>query len=134
MVERTRDRAECGGLTNRVRAITVGAHELLCIEEPGQFDGAYSNLGALNCVPDLTDTAAQCARLLKPRGALVFAVIGRICPWEICHYAVRGNWGRIQVRFARAMVPVVMNKRVVWTRYYTPREFYRAFASHVTLE
>jgi SAM-dependent methyltransferase len=133
MVERTRDRAERGRLTDRVRAITVGAHELSCIEED-QFDGAYSNLGALNCVPDLAGTAAQCARLLKPEGALVFAVIGRICPWEICHYAIRGNWGRIRVRFARGVVPIGMNKRVVWTRYYTPREFYRPFASHFTLQ
>ena len=32
------------------------------------------------------------------------------------------------MRFASGMVPVGMNKRVVWTRYYTPREFYGAFA------
>jgi hypothetical protein len=32
------------------------------------------------------------------------------------------------------MVPVGMNKRVVWTRYYTPREFYRAFERQFNLE
>jgi SAM-dependent methyltransferase len=134
MVERTRDRAESERLTEHVQAITVGAHELCGIEGQGRFDGAYSDLGALNCVPDLAGMAAQCARLLRPRGALVFAVIGRICPWEIAYYALRRNWARMRVRFAGGTVPVGMNKRVVWTRYYMPREFYRAFERQFTLE
>jgi len=28
------------------------------------------------------------------------------------------------------MVPVGMNQRVVWTRYYTPRQFYVSFQRH----
>src|ERR1700730_3256394 len=134
MVERTRERAEREQVADRVEAITVGAHELSHVDGQSQFDGAYSNLGALNCVPDLAEMAAQCARLLRPRAALVFSVIGRICPWEIGHYALKRNWGRVRVRFAPAMVPVGMNKRVVWTRYYTPREFYRAFERQFALE
>jgi len=134
MVDRTRQRAEHEQLTNSVHAIAVGCHELFRIQGHAQFDGAYSNLGALNCVPDLAEMAEQCARLLKPRAALVFSVIGRICPWEIGYYALKRNWTRLQVRFAPAMVPVSMNKRVVWTRYYTPREFYGAFESQFILE
>ena len=134
MVDRTRDRAEREQLAERVHSVTVGGHELDRIRQSGLFDGIYSNLGALNCVPDLEATAAQCERLLKPRGALVFAVIGRLCPWEIGHYALRGRWQRIRVRFAPDMVAVGMNKRIVWTRYYTPRELYGAFRTRFTLE
>jgi SAM-dependent methyltransferase len=134
MVERTRDRAEHERVTQRVRALNLGAHELERLGESGCFDGIYSNLGALNCVPDLAAMAGECARLLKPQGALVFAVIGRICPWEIGHYALRRRWQRMGVRFARGRVPVGMNQRTVWTRYYTPREFYGSFASRFTLE
>jgi SAM-dependent methyltransferase len=134
MIERTRQRAAAEQLQERVRALTCGAHELSRLEEPGRFDGAYSNLGALNCVPDLSTVAEQCARLLKPAGALVFAVIGRICPWEIGHYALRRDWQRIGVRFADGMIPVGMNKRVVWTHYYTPHEFYGAFAPLFSLQ
>ena len=134
MVERTRERAEHEQLADRVQAIIVGAHELSRLDGQAEFDGAYSNLGALNCVPNLAEMAAQCARLLKPRGVLVFSVIGRICPWEIGYYALKRNWERLRVRFAAAMVPVSMNKRVVWTRYYTPREFYAAFERQFTLE
>jgi ubiquinone/menaquinone biosynthesis C-methylase UbiE len=133
MVERTSDRAERERLTDSVHAIAVGAHELHRLAGDGLFDGAYSNLGALNCVPDLLDTARECARLVKPGGALVFTVIGRICPWEIAYFLSRRRWSRVTVRYARNFVPVGMNKRTVWSRYYAPREFYRIFMPYFTL-
>jgi len=133
MVQRTSDRAERERLTDRVRAIAVGAHELHRLDGEGLYDGAYSNLGPLNCVPDLGDVSRECARLLKPGGALVFTVIGRICLWEIAHYLRRRQWARIKVRYARTVVPVSMNKHTIWTRYYGPREFYRAFSHHFSL-
>ena len=83
MVARTRERAEQAGLSVDTHAL--GAHELQRLPGEGQFDGAYSNLGPLNCVPDLTAVAAECARLIRPGGRLVFTVIGRWCPWEIAH-------------------------------------------------
>jgi SAM-dependent methyltransferase len=134
MVQRTCDRAKGEHVTDRVRAVALGAHELQHLDAAGVYDGAYSNLGPLNCVPDLADVSRECARLLKPGGALVFTVIGRICPWEIAHYLRRGRWARAMVRFARNVVPVSMNKRTIWTRYYGPREFYRAFERHFELE
>jgi SAM-dependent methyltransferase len=134
MVQRTSDRAERELLTSRVQAIAVGGHELRRLDGAGTYNGAYSNLGPLNCVPDLVDVSGECARLLKPGGALVFTVIGRICPWEIAHYLRRRQWARVKVRYARNVVPVSMNKHTIWTRYYGPREFYRAFKRHFTLE
>lgn len=128
MVRRTAERSRDAQLGGRVLPVNVGAHELQRIAEIGAYDGVYSNLGALNCVPDLGEVARPCARLLKPGGSLVFTVIGRICPWEIAHYLLRGSWARVKVRYARGQAPVRMNQRTVWTRYYTPREFYRPFS------
>jgi len=133
MAKRTSERAAIGQLMDRVRVLPVGAHELQLLEGSGVYDGAYSNLGPLNCVPDLGDVSRECARLLKPGGALVFTVIGRICPWEIAHYLPRWKWARVKVRFARGSVPVGMNKHTIWTRYYGPREFYRAFDDNFAL-
>lgn len=134
MVERSRDRAEREHLGHRVRAVALGAHELDRLDGDGGFDGAYSNLGPLNCVPDLSDVSRECARLLRPGARLVFTVIGRICPWELAHYVRQRRWARASVRFARQTVPVTMNHRTIWTRYYGPREFYRGFKTHFTLE
>jgi SAM-dependent methyltransferase len=134
MVQRTAERAAAQQVADRVRAVNIGAHELERLDEAAAFDGAYSNLGPLNCVPDLGDVSRECARLLKPGGVLVFTVIGRYCPWEVVHYLRRGRWARAKVRFARQVVPVGMNHHTIWTRYYTPREFYAAFRPHFTLE
>lgn len=134
MTLRTIERAARERLTDHVRVIGVGAHELHQLDAQGTYDGAYSNLGPLNCVPGLGDVARECHRLLKPGGALVFTVIGRICPWEIAHYLRRRQWSRVKVRFAREFVPVSMNKHTIWTRYYGPREFHRAFAQYFALE
>jgi len=133
MAQRTSDRAARSLLINCVRVLPIGAHELHRLGGSGAYDGAYSNLGPLNCVPNLREVSRECARLLRPGGALVFTVIGRICPWEIAHYLRRRKWARVAVRFARGLVPVGMNGHTIWTRYYGPREFYRAFEQHFSL-
>jgi SAM-dependent methyltransferase len=133
MVERTRARAAHERVAGTVEVCAVGAHELQRLQGVAVFDGAYSNLGALNCVPDLSVVARECARLLASGGKLVFTVIGRVCPWEIGYYLRQGRWARMKVRYARALVPVGMNNHTIWTRYYQPREFYRAFRQHFRL-
>jgi SAM-dependent methyltransferase len=133
MVERTRGRAADAHVNDRVRTAAIGAQELERIEGSAIFDGVYSNLGPLNCLPDLRPVARECSRLVKTGGRLVFTVIGRWCPWEIAHYAGRADWRRVSVRFARRMMPVRMNGHTVWTRYWTPMELYRTFAEEFAL-
>jgi 2-polyprenyl-3-methyl-5-hydroxy-6-metoxy-1,4-benzoquinol methylase len=132
MVERSRERARASGLGARLRALP------LAIEEIGRlagerFDAVYSDLGPLNCVPDLGGVARDCAQLLRPGGLLVASVMGRVCPWEVVYYSARLAFGRARIRWVRGATPVGLNGHIVWTRYYTPREFYRAFAPHFEL-
>jgi SAM-dependent methyltransferase len=133
MVQRTADRAGRDGLQQFVKALTIGAQELDRLEGDAAYDGAYSNLGALNCVPCLEAVSRQCARLLKPGGTLVFTVIGRVCPWEVGYYLLRGRWARAGIRYAPDFVPVKLNQRTIWTHYYRPREFYRHFQREFAL-
>ncbi len=133
MAGRTRDRAAAAQVGDRVRTAALGAHELDRIAGSALFDGAYSDLGALNCVPDLAAVARESARLLKPGGRLVFTVIGRWCPWEIGYYAARADWTRLSVRFGRQMTPVRMNGHTVWTSYWTPAQLYREFSREFSL-
>jgi SAM-dependent methyltransferase len=132
MVERTQARVAAAGLQSRVTALHLGIQQLQELE--GEFDAIYSNFGPLNCAPHLGAVAAECARLLKPGGSLVFSVMGRICPWELGHYALRGRFRRAGVRAARGATAVGMNRHTIWTRYYLPREFYHGFAEHFSLE
>ncbi len=125
MVARTRDRLQRAGLDGCT--IHLGIHELAQLGAV-EFDGAYSNFGALNCLPDLRGISATLATKLKPGGILIASVIGRYCPWEVLFYTLRGDWKRARVRFAPGMVAVPLNGQTVWTRYYSPREFSHEFA------
>lgn len=131
MVARTGARLAGASLPVRAAVVHLGIHQLAALDGP--FDGIYSNFGPMNCVPDLDTAAEDCARLLVPGGALVFSVMGRICPWELAHYLLRGQFGRAGVRAARGATSVPMNRHTIWTRYYLPREFHRHFASRFTL-
>jgi len=128
MVRQTRERA-CHADNNGIVAVhQVGIHELGRLP-PGTFDGAYSNLGALNCVPDLGAAAASIAARLRPGGVLIASVIGRVCPWELAIFARKREWRRAAARWSREAVAVPLNGRTVWTRYYSPSEFRSTFAA-----
>jgi SAM-dependent methyltransferase len=127
MLSKARQRADRAGIGDQVHTQILDIQALHRLA--GQtFSAIYSNLGALNCLPDLEATARNCARLLEPGGLLIFSVIGRICPWELAYYGMHGDFARAWVRFAKSQVPVSLNERTVWTRYYTPGELYQPFA------
>jgi ubiquinone/menaquinone biosynthesis C-methylase UbiE len=132
MIERTQARADAADLQSRVAAKHLGVQQLDRLDET--FDGIYSNFGPLNCAPNLSVVAAECARLLRPGGKLIFSVMGRACPWELFHYLRRGLFRRAAVRASRGATAVGMNGHTIWTQYYFPREFHRAFAQTFSLQ
>lgn len=126
MVGEARRRVREAGFDASVRVQHLGIHQLDRLA-PDLFDAACSNFGPLNCVPDLSAAAASIAARVRSNGVLVASVIGRICPWELALYLARGDWSRAAVRFRREPVAVPLEGRTVWTHYYTPRQFARAF-------
>jgi SAM-dependent methyltransferase len=132
MVARIQARAKDAGLQARVRAEAIGMQDLERLDGE-TFDAIYSDLGPLNCALDLRAVARSCSALLKGKGLLVASVIGRNCPWESIYYRLRGDFARARLRKARVSVPVNLNQQTVWTQYYTPREFYDAFADDFEL-
>ena len=128
MVAEARRRIAEAGVARNARVENLGIHQLPQLA-PSLYDAAYSNFGALNCVADLAVAAKDVASRLRPRGVLVASVIGRVCPWEIALYASRASWSRAALRFSRNAVPVPLEGRTVWTRYYSPREFIRTFGA-----
>jgi SAM-dependent methyltransferase len=127
MVHEARLRVGAIGLDAKVDVLHLGIHEIDRLA-PATFDAACSNLGPLNCVPDLVAAAKQIADRVRPGGLFIASVIGRVCPWEIALYASRRDWTRLRVRFAQELTPVPLEGRTVWTRYYTPAVFERTFA------
>jgi SAM-dependent methyltransferase len=128
MVRQTRERALGAGNNGMVAVHQVGIHELERLPG-GTFDGAYSDLGALNCVPDLAAAAGSIASRLRPGGVLIASVIGRVCPWELAIFSRKRDWRRAAARWSKQPVAVPLNGRTVWTRYYSPSEFRSTFAA-----
>jgi SAM-dependent methyltransferase len=127
MVRQTRERAARAD-NGIVGVHQVGIHELGRLPA-GTFDGAYSNLGALNCIPDLGAAAASIAERLRPGGVLIASVIGRVCPWELAIFARKRDWRRAAARWSTEPAAVPLNGRTVWTRYYSPSGFRSTFAA-----
>ncbi|HYM22955.1 MAG TPA: class I SAM-dependent methyltransferase [Vicinamibacterales bacterium] len=123
MVSEARQRTRHAAVGVDVRHLGIQELDRL---SPAVFDAAYSDLGPLNCVPDLAAAARLIADRLRPGGVLVASVIGRVCPWEMALYAARGDWARARIRYAPSMTAVPLEGRTVWTRYYTPSEFVAA--------
>jgi SAM-dependent methyltransferase len=132
MVLRAGQRMGARGLRARVTVQRLGIQELNQLASE-HFAGIYSNLGALNCAPQLELVARNCARLLPPGGALIVSVAGRSSPWEWAHYAASGSLRQARRRAAAYPVPLDFNGHTVWNRYYAPREFAEIFAPYFTL-
>lgn len=128
MIARAQARRDRTAARASIEIRLLGIHESWRFLD-GMYDAAYSNLGALNCAPDLTDAMVQVCGRLRTKGWLIASIIGRLCPWEIALYIARGDWRRAFVRWRRGPVPVPLNGRTVWTRYYLPSEASRALAA-----
>ncbi len=128
MVRRTHERAVAEGLDGLITVHRLGIQELDRLPA-GIVDAVYSDLGALNCVPDLEAAARLIAARLRLNGPLIASVVGRVCPWELGLFALKRQWSRASVRWSKGSVPVPLNDRRVWTRYYTPSEFESAFVT-----
>ncbi len=52
----------------------------------GAFDGVYSSMGPLNCIPNLQPVADAVALLVKPGGRVILGILNRYCLWETAWY------------------------------------------------
>lgn len=88
-------KARRSGTTDRITLghVDLTTGELPAAGEPTQlFDGAFSNFGVLNCVPELGPLASAIASRLRVGARLLVVVMGPYCPWEIVGFGIRGRW------------------------------------------
>ena len=85
----------------------VNAHQLAAEEMgnlSGEFNGAISNFGVLNCVDDLCGVGLRLGRLVRRGGFAAICVLSPFCLREIVHFLVRGKPRKAFRRFAREKV------------------------------
>ena len=131
MLLQARAKAERAGTTDRItwHQVDLAAPELDLdpVGDGSSCDGALSNFGALNCVPDLHILAATLARRVKPGGRVVLVIMGPFCPWEIVGYLARGRFKNAFRRLRRQTSARVGEGEPIPVWYPSPRRVRRDF-------
>ena len=130
----TRAKAVQAGLGKRVWAAALPAGLLGALYPRQPFDGAFASFGALNCEPNLIAVGRALARLIRPGGAFVTSMMGKLCLFEIVWYSLHLRPHRAFRRLGRDWKPVPVageggREVVVPTRYLTIRQVVEAFPS-----
>jgi SAM-dependent methyltransferase len=112
------------------RRLEIRAESISKLQAPSSalYDGAFSNFGALNCLPDRRALAEALARWVRPGGRVVLVVMGPLCPWELAWYLLHGA-PRTAFRRLRAGVEAQLGGGAtvrVW--YPSPRRLRAEFA------
>jgi SAM-dependent methyltransferase len=124
------------GLLGAHRLAAASAGELVSVYGAHAFDGAYSDMGALNCEPDLVPVARALAELVRPGGAVVLSIINRWCPAEVAWFALHGQWREAFRRWGGPVQAAAYpgGPKDVHTTYYSSREVAVAFAPGFRVE
>jgi ubiquinone/menaquinone biosynthesis C-methylase UbiE len=89
MLNRLPEKLDRLGLQERV---TMEERSFLALEDVqgAPFDAVFSDLGGLNCIPDLTPVIQQLPKILRPGGTVTWVLMPHICLWEFAEI-FRGN-------------------------------------------
>ena len=96
------------------------------------YQFCFSNIGGLNCIPDIYEVAKNVPLVLSPGGIITMVIMSRICPWEWMEI-FRGNYSTAIRRFHKD--GATANKNVVPYQiyYFTPGQVRTAFGSKFRL-
>ena len=131
MLTRLRDKVDTLNLHDRV---TFEQRSFLSLEkiEGLSFDAVFSDLGGLNCIPDLTPVIRQLPAILKPGGSVTWVLMPHICLWEMAE-VFRGNLSLAFRRLRRGRVRANLEGLEFGVYYFSPRQVIRWFGNHFEL-
>jgi ubiquinone/menaquinone biosynthesis C-methylase UbiE len=131
MLNRLLEKVNQLGLENRV---TMEARSFLSLQnvQGAPFDAVFSDLGGLNCVPDLTPVIQQLPKILKPGGIVTWVLMPHVCLWEMAE-VFRGNFSLAFRRFSRSTVRAHLEGLNFDVYYFSPRQVIRWFGKDFEL-
>jgi ubiquinone/menaquinone biosynthesis C-methylase UbiE len=131
MLRRLQEKVSRLGLQDRV---TMEERSFLSLENTrgAPFDAVFSDLGGLNCIPDLTPVIRQLPRILKPGGIVTWVLMSHVCLWEMAEI-FRGNFSLAFRRFARGSVRANLEGLNFDVYYFSPRQVMQWFGDKFEL-
>jgi len=85
------------------------------------FDAVFSNLGGMNCIPDLSPVIEQLPKILRPNGLVNWVLMPPVCLWEMAEI-FRGHPRLALRRFARNGTRAHLEGLHFTVHYFTPRK------------
>lgn len=95
-----------------------------------KYDGAFSNFGALNCLPDRRPVAEALAQWVRPGGQVMFVVMGPLCPWDVVWHLGHGEARTAFRRFRSGIEANTGEDATVRVWYPSPRRLRAEFAPY----
>ena len=124
MIRIARLKALAAGCADRIEFHAMPIEALHTLPRGRQFDGVFSNFGAINCLADVPRVARSLALRLPAGAPLMFVVMGRHVPWEWAWYLAQGDRHRAFRRLQRGGA----RWRGMTIHYPTPSELTQALA------
>src|SRR5579859_3492150 len=134
MIAVAEGRVREGGLQTLVKPIVLRAENIGDLAASHQFDGAFSNFGAVNCIEDMGSLANSLHALLKPRTKLLLCCLGPSCAWEIAWYLAHGKPGKAFRRWRKRNRAQIENGVVFEVHYPSVRSLAQSFKPHFVLK
>jgi ubiquinone/menaquinone biosynthesis C-methylase UbiE len=125
MLERLQEKVESQNLADRI-TVQDCSYTRLAEIRGGPYDAVFSDLGGLNCIPDLRPIIQQLPLVLKPGGLLTWVLMPRPCLWEVAEI-IRGHPRLAFRRFARGGTRTHLEGLYFTTYYFSPRKVVRWF-------
>ena len=133
MVEVTRTKIHHEGLDERIKTMELSFLDLRGISGY-QFDGAYSDMGGLNCTSDLSLVAEQLAFVIKPGGSFVASVMSDLCLWETTSFLLRGKFRSAFRRSQTSGTIANVSGHPIQVHYFSPVEVSNAFSRYFAVK
>lgn len=132
MLEVARRKAATAGVAERVSFAPLDLARIAVeLPPPGvPFDGALSDFGALNCLPERWTVAAALAGWLRPGALLATVVMGPVCPWEILWHLLNGRPRTAFRRLGRSVTARLGDGPPIRVWYPSPERLRRELEPH----
>jgi ubiquinone/menaquinone biosynthesis C-methylase UbiE len=125
MLQRLRGKVDSLGLVDRVTIQQLSFTELEQVQA-GPFDAVFSNLGGLNCIPDLRPVTRSLPALLRPGGLVTWVLMPKVCLWEMA-LVFRGDFKVAFRRLAPGGTRAHLEGLHFMIYYFTPPQALAAF-------
>jgi ubiquinone/menaquinone biosynthesis C-methylase UbiE len=131
MLARLRSKQQNLGLQDRLSVQEVSFTELNQVDG-GPYDAIFSNLGGLNCIPDLQIVIDQLPMVLRPGGLVTWVIMPKVCLWEIATLFL-GQPRLAFRRFAKNGTTAHLEGKHFKVYYFSPKQVEEKFGSNFKL-